>query len=171
MMAFILTACGGELVSTTYYLPYQTPEDAPDEWKLGWEHGCKSGLSAYGSSYYKALYSFQQDTSMVDNDYYFKAWIEGMNYCRAYINRYLIGYSFGPGDFDVLSSQNLSIKSRDLRDFKDILRSPGFGFLDYGMDTPGWGGNKWGGNVEGSDWLGRAPEDQVDWLGRTAKHR
>lgn len=174
-----LAGCSGKqsfsAFPRSYDMPYVIPpEDAPEEYKLGWEHGCKSGLSAYGNDYYKALYSYTQDVTLVNNKIYFNAWTDSFNYCRAYINRYLGGESFTqvPEDetYAIFSPRNFKLKPYDLRNKKDVHKDWGFSMFS-GLNTPGWGEHTMGGFFNETDWLGRSGNDKVDWLGRTPAYQ
>lgn len=171
LLCFSLIGCKslGSGFAWMYGLPYDTPKNAPPEWKLGWEHGCKSGYSAYGADFHKSIYSFTQDVKMIQNADYSKAWTDGFNYCRAFINRYLAGESFSnvpDGEYSkIFSTRNFNLKGFNLRNEKDVVsKGLGLGIFD-GVDPPGWGEWKWGGDVSCEhDWLGRMPKG-CGWMG------
>lgn len=143
------------------------PEDATPEFKMGWNDGCESGLAAYGNDVYKAAYEFKQNIEMINHPLYFRAWTDGYQYCRSYINRFLNDGYWGGAGFD----QTVNLRNRD------TSLGPGLGIADgifredgeYGRDIFGFNANFWG--EEGGDWLGRSPEYQTDWLGRTSAYR
>ncbi len=144
-------------------------ENAPPEYKQGWADGCESGYSAYGELYYKTFYKFKQDSKMIDNPTYYKAWIDSFNYCRSYINRYMAdGMWFGKG-FDKSDDPNV-FNSTGLNDDNAVESKWGLSFGVFeGYSLPGWGGIGYDGGND-SDWLGR-DEGATDWLGRTKEYQ
>ncbi len=169
ILILAITGCKslGATFPRPYDMPYATPEDAPPEWKKGWEHGCKSGLSAYGNDWYKTWYRFEQDTTLLTNPNYSKAWLDAFNYCRQYINRYLAAESLNPERAaGVFSTHDLNIKPGDLRGDVIVTKKSGMEPpMWQGLDAPGWGKNGWGADVPcESDWLGRKPAN-CGWMG------
>lgn len=177
-LIMFLTSCAARL-KPSYDLVISYDESAPPEWKLGWQQGCESGLSAYGNDYYKTLYKFKQDVSMVKNEYYFKAWNDSFNYCRASINRSLAGDYKRNEDVPALfSSHNLDITTSGKRDIAPIVNQSVFGtggkqargaFADmFDVKAPGYGSMSWGSSVDKCDWLNRCgddkPKDPMDAL-------
>lgn len=165
----------------SYDLTISYDESAPPEWKLGWQHGCESGLSAYGNNYYKTLYKFKQDVSMIKNEYYFKAWNDGFNFCRASINRTLAGdYKTDEGTPGILSTKNLDITQSGRRDVAPMVRQGIFGIGGkeerglmadmFDVKVPGTGSTAWGASPYNGtcDWLNRCgadkPKDPMDAL-------
>lgn len=147
------------------------PSDAPPMYQDGWEDGCSSGLAAYGNDVYKAFYSYKQDVQKIKDRTYYKAWIDSFNYCRAYVNRYLIdGYwsqdGFEEGDMrsrKVMEGASLGIGSNP-------LNTPGYyGEGPFSTGFQGLNRNLTGSffSTDESDWLGR--EGSTDWLGRTSE--
>jgi len=164
-----------------YDLTVSYDQSAPPEWKLGWQHGCESGLGAYGNDYYKSLYPFHQDVSMVNNEYYWKAWNDGLNYCRAFINRTQGGDSRKYEEVpSIFSGTDLSITKSNTRHEASITKNSLFGsggrderglFSDmFDVKTPGYGSTAWRADPYGGkcDWLGRCgsdiPKDPIDAL-------
>jgi len=82
VLLLTLAACSG-LRPMTWLLKH-VPEDAPPDYAQGWNEGCESGMGAMGNEYYKAMYPFKQDQSMITNLNYYKAWKNAFNYCRHY---------------------------------------------------------------------------------------
>ncbi|MCB2081341.1 MAG: hypothetical protein H6908_02825 [Hyphomicrobiales bacterium] len=142
------------------------PADAAPEFKQGWDDGCESGLHAYGNDYYRAFYKFKQDLKMVRHPLYFRAWTDGYQYCRSFINRYLGDGFWGTDGFS---------SSVNLRNRKPMLGA-GLGLWwtanredgDLPSGIEGYNQNYWGGE---GDWLGRDGKYQTDWLGRTPEYR
>ncbi len=142
------------------------PEDATPQYKQGWEDGCGSGMAAYGNDVYKAAYEFKQDPKMVNHPLYFRAWIDGYQYCRPFINRYLNDGFWGGVGFD----QTVNLRNRD------VTLGPGLNFFsneredgEFGRPIYGFNANYWG--DEGGDWLGRTSDNQTDWLGRPSGYQ
>ena len=178
LICFFLASCFSRS-KPMYDLTVSYDESAPAEWKLGWQHGCESGLSAYGNNYFKSIYKFKQDVEMVKDEYYFKAWNDSFNFCRASINRYLAGdmkaYESAPSLF---STNNLDITNSKRRDDSTIVKESVFGgggksergFMSdmFDVKTPGFGSTAWGASVESCDWLNRCgadkPKDPMDAL-------
>ena len=135
-----------------YDAPYTYDENAPDIWKLGWQHGCKSGFAAYGNSYYKTLYNFEQDIEKVKNPTYFKAWMDSLNYCRSIINRSLAGSSItgAPKRSGIFANKGFNITSGNKRDDQAIFKTGLFegtsdeGFFGsmFNFNLPGWSPDK-----------------------------
>lgn len=170
MIVLVLCSCAAR-TKPSYDVTVTYDESAPPEWKLGWQHGCESGFSAYGNNYYKTLYKFHQDVSMVKNEYYFKAWNDGFNFCRAYINRNLSGdYKSYEAVPSLLSPNNLDITQGKRRDDSPVVKQSVFGgggkaeeglFHDmFNVKTPGFGSTAWGASVNKCDWLNRCGEDK-----------
>lgn len=159
-----------------YDLPYSYDPNAPETWKLGWQHGCESGYSVYGTNFYSTIYKFKQDVTRINDTYYYKAWNDGFNICRAYANRALGGDSKKRKDPAVFTPDDMRITQTGLRDDQPILKTGLFGgtsgvglFGDaFDMQTPGYGSTAWGANVDECDWLGRCgddiPKDPMDAL-------
>jgi len=165
-----VTACFSR-TKPLYDLTVSYDQSAPPEWKLGWQHGCESGLSAYGNDYYKTLYKFKQDVTMVKNELYFKAWNDGFNFCRASINRSLAGdYKSAESMPTLFSTENLDVTLSKRRDTSPIVNNGVFGngektdrgmFADmFDVKTPGYGSTAWGASVDSCDWLNRCGEDK-----------
>lgn len=174
-MVTALSACGGSRIPgtafpRTYDMPYAYPDDAPPEWKKGWEQGCKSGFSAYGNMWYKTLYNFEQDTTLLDNAYYSKSWLDAFNYCRGYINRLLAGETnSGRKTSEIFSTDSLAFPGGDLRDTSLVNKRYGLELDPWygGIDAPGTAGaTGWGNSVPcQGDWLGRKPAG-CGWMGQ-----
>ncbi len=104
----ILTSCrpGHELMDNY-------PDEASPLYKKAWHEGCESGITAYSNDFYKAMYSFNQDSRLIDNPEYYNTWRDAYQYCRHYINEYLKA-----GIFDQTISD-------DLRNERIIRKDPG----------------------------------------------
>ena len=165
----------------SYDLTVSYDQSAPPEYKLGWQHGCESGLSAYGNNYYKSLYKFKQDLTMIKNEYYFKAWNDSFNFCRSSINRSLAGDYKGQEDAPaLLSTSNLDITRGQKGDIATMVKWGAFGgggkdekglMSDmFNVQVPGYGSTAWGASPYNGkcDWLGRCgddiPKDPMDAL-------
>lgn len=157
------------LTTEPYELPTSYNKNAPPEWKLGWQHGCESGYSAYGNNWYKTMYKFKQDVSMIKNEFYFKGWNDGFNFCRSYINRRLSGNNLEFEETPTLfSTTNLNVTNAGRRDDSPILKTGFLGGQDnkgffgdaFTVYTPGYGSMSWGANASRCDWLNRCGDDQ-----------
>ena len=171
----LLTSCFTRS-NPTYDLLYSYDPDAPETWKLGWQHGCESGYTAYGTNIYGSMYTFKQDVTRINDQYYYKAWNDAFNICRAYINRYTGGDSKVRKNPAVFTSDDLRITNTGLRDDAPITKTGLFSgtsgtglFGDaFDLQTPGYGSTAWGANVDECDWLNRCgsdkPKDPIDAL-------
>jgi len=173
-LVFLCLALNGcvAAVKPTYDMTVAYEESAPPEYKLGWQQGCASGISVYGNNYYKSMYKFQQDLSMIKNEYYFKAWNDSFNFCRSAINRTLAGdYKESPAIPSLLSNKNLNVTNGSKRDNAPITKQGIFGTDVKGerglfsslfdVKSPGYGSMAWGANPYNGkcDWLNRCGED------------
>ncbi len=168
LSVMFLVSCAAA-VSPSYDMTVSYQEDAPDEWKLGWQHGCESGLSVYGNNYYKTLYKFKQDVSMLKNEYYFKSWNDSFNYCRSAINRRLSGDTLSNEEVPSLfSTKDLNITQGMKRDNAPITKQGFmFGGAERGLFSDmfdvklmGQGSTAWGASVDKCDWLNRCGKDK-----------
>ncbi len=177
-MVLFMTSC---LARSKPYYDLVTSYDpsAPPEWKLGWQHGCESGLSSFGNNYFKTMYKFKQDVTMVNNEYYFKGWNDSYNYCRSVVNRGLAGdQRINQEAPAVFSSDNIDIVPSGKRDDDPAIKSGIFtgtshvGFMGSTFEAfaPGSAGSDeaWGASVDHCDWLNRCgkdkPSDPMDVL-------
>lgn len=163
-----LTACFAR-TSPVYDLTISYPEDAPPEYKLGWQQGCESGLSTYSNDYYKSMYKFKQDLSMMKSEYYSKAWNDSFNYCRSYVNRKLAGDNLNYEENPTLfSTKNLDVTNSGKRANSPILATGLTGGQDnrgmfsgmFEAYAPGQGSMKWGSSSYNCDWLNRCGDDK-----------
>jgi hypothetical protein len=169
LLVFVLQACSRPI----YDMPYNVPDDAPPMWKLAWEHGCKTGFSAYGNDFYKTLYKYTQDVEKMRDPMYSKGWTDSYNFCRAFVNRALVGEGFTrEPNPTLISTSNLNFKMGNRRNDRDVLGSgyfspiqenqPFVGLFVNPLHAPGAGSTQWGSSsVIGSDcdWLGRCGDD------------
>lgn len=134
-----------------------------------WREGCESGFSAYGNDVWRAFYHYNSDIKLMNtNKIYSRVWWDSFNYCRHYVNRYLMDGYWGGEGFGDGKAENFN---EDLRNTK-IINVKGFSFPWWeGADTPGWGEHSWGAAQEAEhDWLWRDSK-KTDWLGRTKENQ
>jgi hypothetical protein len=171
-VSLLLASCAAAATKPMCDLTVSYDESAPPEWKLGWQHGCESGLSAYGNNYYKTLYKFHQDITMIKNEYYFKAWTDAFNFCRSSVNRSLGGDMKQREDVpSLMSTNNLDITKGSKGDNATIVKQGLFGtdlkeerglFSDmFDVKSPGYGSMSWGHDPYNGkcDWLNRCGND------------
>ena len=164
LVSVMLAACsGGGKPQPTFF---KMPEYKDEIQNKAFKEGCESGFSVYGNTYWRTFYHYKSDLKLMNsNKIYSRIWWDSFNYCRHYVNRYLMDGYFsaeGPGSG---KDENFNGNLRNTK----FIESKGFTFpLWDGLNTPGWGEHTWGGSVGGADWLGRSGKDKVDWLGRTS---
>lgn len=94
LMLFILSGCLGKVFKSDNPLAPipaglgKPAENGSEEYKMGWADGCETGLSTMVTGYYKSFYFFKQNSNMVENPEYYKAWKDSYTYCRQYSFRY-----------------------------------------------------------------------------------
>ncbi len=57
----------------------------------GWKDGCETGTSANTNHWYKFHYKFKQDSTLAQDQVYYKGWKDAFNYCGRYIYQWKKG--------------------------------------------------------------------------------
>ena len=85
------------------------PKNAPPLYRKAWLQGCETGLASMSNDYYKTFYTFNQDTSLITNEIYYKTWKDTYTFCRHYVYAYLkdANLRLRPDDQRGLSSDSI----------------------------------------------------------------
>lgn len=54
----------------------------------GWVDGCETGASANTNAFYKYMLHFKQDSTLAQNEIYYKGWKDAFWYCGRYVYQY-----------------------------------------------------------------------------------